>query len=95
MGNDIEKHQRLSIRLKYYDYSSVGAYFVTIVSHQRMNIFGLIHHEIMNLNKIGKIVENVWLEIPSHYPYVNTDAYVIIPNHIHGILIFEPVGATH
>jgi len=95
MKDTFEKHQRRSIRLKEYDYSNEGAYFVTIVSHNRMNIFGSIHHGRMNLNQTGKIVENTWLEIPSHYPYVQTDAYVIVPNHIHGILIFESVGATH
>jgi REP element-mobilizing transposase RayT len=92
MENKNERHQRRSIRLKEYDYSSAGAYFITAVSHQRLNIFGSIRQEIMNLNPIGKIIDNAWLEIPNHFPYVTLDAYVIMPNHLHGILQIKSGG---
>ena len=83
MGNNILKHQRRSIRLKDYDYSSSGAYFVTVVSYKRANIFGSISNSEIRLNTIGKIVENTWLEIPIHFPYVRLDSFVIMPNHLH------------
>jgi len=86
------------MRLKEYDYSSAGAYFITIVSYKRINIFGSINNGVVHLNQIGKIIEKTWLEIPSHYPNVTTDAYVIMPNHFHGIIIIhnnDVVGARH
>ena len=97
MGNNILKHQRRSMRLKEYDYSNAGAYFITIVSFKRINIFGSINDGHVQLNQIGNIVEIVWLEIPLHYPNVTTDAYVIMPNHFHGIIIIHnnDVGARH
>ena len=82
------------MRLKEYDYASAGAYFITAVTHNRMNIFGSIHNSVVHLNQIGKIVERAWLEIPSHYPNVSIDANVIMPNHFHGTLIIhDDVGA--
>ncbi|MEA3327376.1 MAG: transposase, partial [Chloroflexota bacterium] len=84
------------MRLKEFDYSSPGAYFVTVVSYKRANIFGTIKNNVVQLNQIGIIVEKAWLEIPMHYPFVKTDAFVIMPNHFHGILIIhDDVGARH
>jgi len=97
MSQKINHHRKL-IRLGAYDYSQAGYYFVTIVSHQRKNSFGKIIEREMNLNQIGLIVEEVWNAIPSHYSYVSTDAYIIMPNHFHGILIINDtnvVGARH
>ena len=91
------KH-RQSIRLKKYDYAQPGAYFVTVVSQKRMNIFGEIVNGEMHLNQAGKIVEQTWLEIPKHFPNINVDIFIIMPNHIHGIIqIMENahVGARH
>ena len=93
MKNNHNIHDRQSIRLRGYDYYNPGLYFVTLVSHQHMNIFGAIRHEIMNLNQIGKIVKNTWHEITNHFPYVTINACVIMPNHIHGILQIKSVGA--
>ena len=88
---------RKSIRLKDYDYSSGGNYFVTIVSYQRKDSFGKIVDAEMNLNQIGLIVEEVGNAIPSHYSYVSIDTYIIMPSHLHGILIINDtnVRARH
>ena len=96
MPNEVVEYQRRSMRLKEYDYSNPGAYFVTVVTYHRMNIFGTIDHGIVQMSQIGRIVEKTWLEIPSHFPLATPDAYVIMPNHIHGILIINNhVEATH
>jgi REP element-mobilizing transposase RayT len=84
-----QKHHRRSIRLKNYDYASSGAYFVTIVTHQRQCLFGAIVDGAMRLNEWGAIAERCWMEIPQHYPYVILDAFVIMPNHVHGIIILN------
>ena len=81
-----ENHRRRSIRLQGYDYSQPGWYFVTIVTHDRQNLFGRIENGKMILNDGGKIVRKCWLEIPDHYPNVNLDEFIVMPNHIHGII---------
>jgi REP element-mobilizing transposase RayT len=87
-----DKHHRQSIRLKGYDYSSPGAYFVTICTHQRQCLFGEIVDGEMRLNQIGQLVRSQWLKIPYHHTHVELDAWVIMPNHIHGILILDTSG---
>ena len=92
---DPQKHHRRSIRLKGYDYSQEGAYYVTIVTWHREFLFGEIVNKEMRLNKVGKIVEWEWLELPKRLPYVELGVHVVMPNHFHGILfIHENVGAT-
>ena len=90
------KHRR-SIRLKGYDYSAKGAYFVTVCALSRKLLFGNIESGEMRINKIGEIVQRFWKEIPQHFPHVKLDEYVIMPNHIHGILVIEDgiVGANN
>jgi len=81
--------------LKEYDYSQLGAYFVIIVAWHRELLFGEIIDGETWLNKIGKIVEWEWLELPKRLPYLKLGAYAVMPNHFHGILfIHENVGAT-
>ena len=93
---DPQKHHRRSIRLKNYDYSQEGAYYVTIVVWYREFLFGEIVNKEMRLNKVGKIVEWEWLELPKRLSYVELGEHVVMPNHFHGILfIHENVGATH
>jgi REP element-mobilizing transposase RayT len=96
MKNKPDRYRK-NIRLKNYDYSSAGYYFVTIVSHNRKNIFGEIIDSEIILNPLGRIVENTWQEMPTHFPYVNVDSYVVMPNHFHGIVIIneEIIGAQH
>ena len=95
MKFDPEKHHRRSIRLKDYDYSQGGAYFVTILAKKRECVFGEIVNGEMHLSKIGQVAEECWEEIPRHFPDIDLDAYVIMPNHIHGILVIGDVGARH
>jgi len=90
MKYDAEIHHRRSIRLEGYDYSRDGAYFVTICAQDRRCVFGDVVDGKMQLNPIGKIVHEQWVAIPEYFQTVELDAYIIMPNHIHGIII---VGA--
>ena len=83
---DPQKHHRKSIRLKGYDYSQAGAYYVTIVVRGRECLFGEIVNGEMILNEYGKIVQKWWDEIPIHFPNVELGAFVIMPNHVHGTI---------
>lgn len=80
------QHHRRSIRLKDYDYSQAGAYFVTVVTHYRENLFGEIVNAEIRLNPYGEIVRKWWNEIPVHFPNVEVGAFMIMPNHVHGII---------
>jgi len=81
-----EIHHRHSIRLPEYDYSDFGIYFVTICTYQRERVFGEILNRKMVLNNDGKIAEQYWLDIPNRFAHVELDKYVIMPNHVHGII---------
>jgi REP element-mobilizing transposase RayT len=87
MKYDPLKHHRRSIRLKGYDYAQPGAYFVTICAHQRAEMFGEVVESEMRLNEYGQIAAARWRWLADQYPYVRLDAWIIMPNHIHGILI--------
>ncbi len=87
MPFDPLKHHRRSIRLKGYDYSSPSEYYITICTKNRECVFGVIEGGKMILNDAGKIAEQCWLEIPDHYPGIELDVFVIMPNHIHGIIV--------
>ena len=96
MKFDSQIHHRCSIRLKDYDYSQNCAYFVTIVTRQRACLFGEIMGGELALNEIGKIMQEAWNEIPQHFPNVVLDAFVVMPNHIHGIIIIDaPIYVSH
>ena len=82
-------HRRKSIRLQEYDYASTGAYFVTICTHDKKCLFGEVIDEKMIQSPIGEIAESCWQEIPQHFEHVDLDYFVIMPNHIHGILFFS------
>ncbi|MFO0793399.1 MAG: transposase [Candidatus Brocadiaceae bacterium] len=89
MTYDPDKHHRRSIRLKGYDYSRAGAYYVTICTQDRKCFLGNVGDEIVELSPIGKIVDGFWLEIPKHFQNVRLDAFVVMPNHIHGIIFID------
>jgi putative transposase len=89
---DPEKYDRRSIRLRRYDYASAGAYFVTVCTQDRRCMFGKIENGVVRLNEAGRMVEEVWNVVPDHYPGVETDAFVVMPNHVHAIIFL--VGAT-
>lgn len=84
---DPQKHHRRSVRLKGYDYSSEGAYYVTIVAQGRECLFGEIVDGEMHLSKYGEIIQKWWDEIPVHFLNVELGAFVIMPNHVHGIIL--------
>ena len=87
---------RRSIRLPQYDYSEPGAYFVTINSFQRRNIFGRLANGTVHLNKFGTLAAKCWFEIPKHFQNVVVDTFIVMPNHVHAILMIEDnVRATH
>jgi len=81
------KHRRRSIRLKHYDYSQSGAYFVTIVMKGRSCLLGDIVDEEIRLNNIGHAVQDVWQNLVQHYPRVELDVFIVMPNHVHGIIV--------
>ena len=94
---DPTRHKRRSIRLPRYDYSSKGVYFITICTHQHLCIFGDIIDGQMQLNAAGRKVQIYWSDIPEHFPQVSLDEFVVMPNHVHGILFMKdaPVGAKN
>jgi REP element-mobilizing transposase RayT len=80
-------HHRRSIRLAGYDYTQAGAYFITICTHKRQNLFGDIVNGEMILNEYGKIAANSWQELARHFPHITLGEWVIMPNHVHGIIV--------
>ncbi len=90
------KYRIESFRLKNWDYRNNGAYFITICTQNRKHFFGEIVFDSidkkMNLSEIGIIAENFWLEITNHFPFVELGNFVVMPNHIHGILIVNNVN---
>ena len=83
---DPQVHHRRSIRLTGYDYSQAGAYFVSICLQNRVCLFGEIIEKGMNLNDAGEMVERWWTKLENKFPHVETDDYVLMPNHFHGIV---------
>jgi len=95
MKYDPARHHRRSIRLKGYDYIRPGAYFVTICTQDRMCLLGEIVDGEMRLNDAGEIVAWTWHDLPNHISNVQLDAFVVMPNHVHGIIIItDPVVAV-
>lgn len=92
MTYDPDKHHRRLIRLKEYDYSRVGAYFVTICTQDRKCFLGNVVNETVELSPIGKIAHEFWFEIPKHFQNVRVDTFVVMPNHIHGIIFIDDCG---
>ncbi|MBI3328275.1 MAG: transposase [Nitrospinae bacterium] len=85
---------RRSLRLEGYDYSQAGAYFVTICTQHREFLFGDVVDGTMVLNRYGAIALRCWNDLSHHYRNMESDAFVVMPNHVHGIIILaDPVGA--
>ena len=87
MTYDPQRHHRRSIRLKGYDYTQPAAYFITICTQGRECLFGEIVDGEMHLNEAGQIVVQTWQDLPNHVSNVQLDAFVVMPNHVHGIII--------
>lgn len=96
MKYDPDIHHRRSIRLREYDYSATGAYFVTICAQGRECRFGVVADGKMHLNDAGSMVSEWWLKLPGKFPGVVLDECTIMPNHFHGIVVIndaDTVGA--
>ena len=88
MSTDPENRRR-SIRLRGFDYAYRGFYFITICTHDKKPTLGKIVDCETRLSDTGRIVENCWLEIPKHFPNVYLDEWIVMPNHIHGIIVIK------
>ncbi len=90
MKFDPSAHHRRSIRLKEYDYSLPGAYFITLITQDKVNLFGEIIEDRVSLNVIGQFIRSAWLRLPRFFP-IRHDEWVLMPNHLHGIIwILDP-----
>ena len=84
-----DRRQRRSIRLQDYDYSEENAYFVTICAQGRSCLFGEVVDEAVLPNAAGHMIEREWGNLPQRFPFLELDAFVVMPNHVHGILVFD------
>ena len=88
----VRQGERRSIRLQGYDYTQAGAYFVTICTQDRECLFGEVVAGEMVLNTYGRVVTTFWQRIPRHFAWVELDEWVVMPNHIHGIIVITGRG---
>ncbi|MBK8581119.1 MAG: hypothetical protein IPL86_04550 [Flavobacteriales bacterium] len=95
-----KRFHRRSIRLKGYDYTLAGAYYVTVCTEGRLHQFGEVKDDEMVVNAFGAVVQRCWDAIPEHMPMAVLDEFIVMPNHVHGILVITdrqavspPVGA--
>jgi len=93
MSFDREKHHRRSIRLPGYSYIQAGAYFVTVCTQDRECFFGEIVNAKMELNQYGAVVAGCWAGLDRQYPYLKLDQWVVMPNHLHGIILIKEGGS--
>ncbi len=77
---------RRSNRLKGYDYASKGLYFITMCAADKYPFWGEVKNGVMHLNEAGKIADRCWREIPRHFPHVGVISYVVMPDHVHGLI---------
>lgn len=88
----MNNHQRRSIRLPHYNYHQAGAYFITISVHNKICLFGEITNGIMRLNDVGQLVVSEWQRTSSIRPNVELAQFIVMPNHIHGIIVIKNSG---
>jgi REP element-mobilizing transposase RayT len=91
MKYDPGKHHRRSIRLKGYDYTQMGVYFITVVTKDREFLFGEVTDGETRLNDAGQAIERWWVELNRKFTMVETDEFVVMPNHFHGIIAIADV----
>jgi REP element-mobilizing transposase RayT len=94
MKNNPRLRHRRSIRLKGYDYSKAGAYFVSICVQKRECLLGDIVNDEMVLNDVGRVVSDSWTWLGTQYDHVELDEYMIMPNHLHGVVIIQSWGGS-
>ena len=80
---------RPSLRLPTYDYAQPGGYFVTICSQDRLCLFGHIEQGELQLNAAGRMVVEIWTSLPQRFPHTSLDAFVVMPNHVHGVVVIQ------
>ncbi len=73
-----------------YDYTQSGVYFVTICTHERAQIFGTVVDDTMCFTELGRIANDCWLTTPHHFQYVEVDCFIVMPNHVHAIIVHNP-----
>ena len=88
------KYRIPSARLQNWDYSSNGAYFITICTQNREHYFGDVVNGEMQLNELGQLAEKYWIEIPQHFSFIELGNFVVMPNHTHGILIIDKMDVV-
>ena len=93
-GYNPDVHHRRSIRLSAYDYGQAGAYFVTVCTQNRVCLFGEIVNDVMRLNAAGRMLVAHWQRLPQRFPSVQLDAFVVMPNHIHGVIVLTGQSAA-
>ena len=89
-----ERHNRQSSRLKDYDYSQEGAYFITICVQGRRALLGDVRHGTILLSHLREIVRSEWIKLPKRFSNVLLDEFIIMPNHVHGIIIIDGRGES-
>jgi putative transposase len=94
MGDANRRQGRRSIRLRSHDYSSPGEYFVTLCTQDRETRFGEILGESMQLNDVGAMVDGRWRELPAKFATIEIGPYVVMPNHVHGVIVLDQPDAT-
>jgi putative transposase len=93
MAFNLNSHKRKSIRLKGYDYSKQGLYYITICCHGIQCYFGKIVNNEMILNEYGKIANDEWIKLSERFQNFELNIFQIMPNHMHGIIVLSNVGA--
>jgi putative transposase len=86
------KYRIPSARASWWDYAHAGAYFITICTADRVHFFGNIAAAQLNPTPMGELAESIWQEIPNQFPFIQLGAFVVMPNHVHGILIIDPTA---
>ena len=93
MSYNPQFHHRRSIRIKGYDYTQPGGYFVTLVTQERACLFGEVVNSEIHLSPLGQVVGDEWMRLTKRFPNVELDEFVVMPNHLHGIVVLiDPAG---
>jgi len=94
MTYDPTKHHRRSIRLRGYDYTQAGLYFITLCTQGHVCLFGNVANEQMELNAAGRMIDTAWDQLPDHCPHAQIDTYVVMPNHVHAVIVLLPTDGV-
>jgi REP element-mobilizing transposase RayT len=84
--------ERKRLRMPGHDYAGAGPYFITAVTEGRLALFGDVINEHMRLSRYGAIVENCWADLVNHYSHLTLDEFVVMPNHVHGVMWLRDAG---